>query len=199
LSQTEKKCQSLGIAIEGIDERKCPQCTRIFSTPTSLALHYYGNQTSEGCCQTLVRRKRLEAIDKLLQHHVETQIDHILDIVTTSAAAAAAGVGTVAVGNQNEDDTPDKDATLPIPPPQQQQQQQQQQKQLFLWTDVFRFLKGAVDDATVIQAPAVETKHPVLETLQTNQEDGMNPLVLNPMIIDVLNRRLIDRYADISR
>jgi hypothetical protein len=193
LSQTEKKCQSLGIAIEGIDERKCPQCTRIFSTPTSLALHYYGNQTSEGCCQTLVRRKRLEAVDKLLQHHVETQIDHILDIVTTSAAA---GVATAAVDNQNEDDTQEKDATLPKPPPQQQRQQQQQ---LFLWTDVFRFLKGAVDDATVIQAPAVETKHPVLETLQTNQEDGMNPLVLNPMIIDVLNRRLIDRYADISR
>jgi hypothetical protein len=194
----ERKCKSLGIAIEEDDnygddyigqQKQCPQCTRVFDSRTELHHHYYGNAVVVGCCQVLIRRKQLEAINTILHYHVVTQTDQLLEIVTSS------------VGGGDDRRRPPTDNQYENVMEVQHLPLNQEQKRIFTWKDVLKFLRAALDKASSIHASPTENNpsHPVLETLRTSHDNGINPLVLNPMIIEVINRRLIDRYANVSR
>jgi hypothetical protein len=197
----EVKCKSLGIEdlsmqLSEDEPTTCPRCTRKFDTLHGLTLHYYGRsimrsegESEGGCCAPIVRTRLLEEVDNLLQHHIQTQTDQLLGIILSRHASEM-------MATEDEDD--DK----------RSQQMATRMRKLCTWKEVRQYLQGALHDALELHPPNVESstsrevsaspKHPVLETLQTAPGDeSVNPLVLNPMVMEVVNRRLIDRYADL--
>jgi hypothetical protein len=190
-----KQCESLGIDIEslrtkmrakqggawakednsGDEETTCPRCTRAFPTTEALLDHYYGS-----CCQDMIRPRHLDLIRSLLQTHAESQLDQIGNLFLSQA---------VAVNSRAKLD----------------------------WRDVRRCLQTAVETSTPIPTNGAahrqrsEPRHPVQESIHVASAGGNGaadadssrhdhqqpPLMLNRMILEAVNRRLIDRYADL--
>ena len=226
------KCESLGIDIESqradavsteaarsattsssstSSSTTCPRCTRSFQTSEELLCHYYGNVEKRGCCRALVRPRHLELVRNLLQHHVQSQTDQLLNVVMSQAA-------TDQDKNDNNDDDIDDDsadASTNSSDEEPKTARTKRKQQLILgWKDVRYFLKSTLEDSASIPIEAsttyrrTEARHPVQQSLQTTTTSGNDeststtqppPLMLNPMILEAVNRRLIDRYADVPR
>jgi len=78
----------------------------------------------------------------------------------------------------------------------------QKRKPLLNWKDVSSCLKDALDDTSIIESSTnrVDARHAVQQSIQTTAiNEGSPPLILNQMVLDALNRRLIDRYANVPR
>ena len=194
LSQDEcrEKCKSLGVdldslrskgdASEGLSDTTCPRCTRSFPTTEELIDHFYGTTQTTGCCRALIRPRHLQLIRNLLQKYAENQTDQL---------------GALLVNGSK--------------------QMEQKQRGPFGWRDVRQNMMHAVENSALIPTgnhsshPHTNTRHPVQQSMQlslgmtgeNDEEDATNatttalPLMLNPMILEAVNRRLIDRYADV--
>jgi hypothetical protein len=199
------KCKSLGIDIESerakaiaiskeatpsASASACPRCFRSFENSDELQKHYYGNDVTKGCCWPLVRPRHLELIDKLLQNRVQSQTDQLLSVIMTQAAAPT---------NNDADEIDDgntaskgRNATNKKP------------KRLLDWKDVRSFLQGALDDSSSLPIGAsngrINARHSVQQSLQTTvSNESVPPLILNQMVLDGVDRRLVDRYANVPR
>ena len=96
-------------------------------------------------------------------------------------------------------------------------QTEQKQRGPFGWRDVRQNMEYAVENTALIPTgnssihSYTNTRHPVQQSIQLsldmtadNDEDETAtsqhtalPLILNPMILEAVDRRLMDRYADI--
>ena len=199
------KCKSLGIDIESerakaiaISEEAtatasasaCPRCFRSFENSDGLQEHYYGNDTTKGCCWPLVRPRHLELIDKLLQSRVQSQTDQLLNVIMTQAAAPT---------NNDADEIDDENTAS-----KERNVTNKKPKRLLDWKDVRSFLQGALDDSTSLPIGAsngrIDARHSVQQSLQTTvSNESEPPLILNQMVLDAVNRRLVDRYANVPR
>ncbi|OEU12580.1 hypothetical protein FRACYDRAFT_243832 [Fragilariopsis cylindrus CCMP1102] len=200
------KCKSLGIDIESerakaiaISEEAtasasasaCPRCFRSFENSDGLQEHYYGNDTTKGCCWPLVRPQHLELIDKLLQSRVQSQTDQLLNVIMTQAAAPSTNNDADEIDDEN---TASKERNVTNKKP----------KRLLDWKNVRSFLQGALDDSTSLPIGAsngrIDARHSVQQSLQTTvSNESEPPLILNQMVLDAVNRRLVDRYANVPR
>jgi hypothetical protein len=194
--RNERKCRSLGIALESHQLSECPRCTRTFQTPSQLKRHYYGelvsesgarnnNEQDQACCLPFIRTRALEVMDELLQQHVQSQTDQILRIVLSNVAT-----------NQNvtKQDKNDRGKAGP------------RHDQLLDWKVVFSHLEKAAavepngDTKQYTQQQAqqntvIAAKHPILETLQADNDVTSNPLLLNPVMVENVKCFLLDRYT----
>ena len=197
-----EKCESLGVDIESlraklkptdaVSETTCPRCTRSFSTTDELLNHFYGTTHTIGCCRALIRPRHLALIRNLLQAYTESQTDQ-LGVVLLSQEATDGQKGD-------------------------SEQNNKQQREQYDWRDVRRSMEYAVENSTLIpnesssSDPRTDARHPVQESMDIpsgksisnddEEEEATNsqaalPLMLNPMVLEAANRRLIDRYADI--
>jgi hypothetical protein len=195
------KCKSLGIDIESerakaiaiskeasTSASACPRCFRSFETSDELQKHYYGNGVTKGCCWPLVRPRHLELIDKLLQSHVQSHTDQLLNVIMMTQAAAAT----------------DNDADDGTTASKEKNVANKERKRLLDWKDVRSFLQGAIDDSSSFPIGAsndrINARHSVQQSLQTTvSNESTPPLILNQMVLDAVNRRLVDRYANVPR
>jgi hypothetical protein len=183
---TVAKCQSLGIDLakykcpkichkhttSKCPRNPCPRCSKTHNVPRSLMRHYYGGGLGEprGCCWYWIAPHQCAVVDQFLQHHVQTQVDVLLGTIFTKA-------------KENIPEEPNA-----------------KRLRKMNWYDTLQFLERTVDSSTSCQnaTQTDQTKsHPVLDTLQTKPD--ASPLVLNPMVLNVVKHRLIDRYADVPR
>ena len=198
-------------------ETTCPRCTRSFPTTDELLDHFYGTTETIGCCRALIRPRHLDLIRTLLQNYAESQTDQLSSIILLSQAEVE--TETDLVTNKSDDDRNDDSDTLSDnnAKPKAKAKDDTKRKGLLQhldWRDVRRFLENAVDDSTrIIPIPEASSKHcrtdamhPVQESMETttsNDEATMSsprlPLMLNPMVLEAVSRRLIDRYADVPR
>jgi len=199
------KCKSLGIDIESESSKTmaiskgtakptttCPRCNRSFETSNELESHYYGNCAIGACCRPLVRPRHLDLIDKLLQSHVQSQTDLLLNVIMTQAITDR-NDNNVDVDNGNNASTGISEENIVA---------NQKRKPLLNWKDVSSCLKDALDDTSIIESSTnrVDARHAVQQSIQTTAiNEGSPPLILNQMVLDALNRRLIDRYANVPR
>ena len=68
-------------------------------------------------------------------------------------------------------------------------------RRYFNWYDILQFLQGTMNEAHVDDGALARSSHPVFETIELSK--GKYPLVMNPAILEVVEKRLIDRYADV--
>jgi len=201
------KCKSLGIDIESERAKTmaiskgeatltktCPRCTRSFETSNELESHYYGNGATGGCWRPLVRPRHLDLIDKLLQSHVQSQTDLLLNVIMTQATTDQTD-NDVDVNNKNNASTRISEESIVA---------NKKRKRLLSWKDVSSCLKDALDDTSVLPIESttnrVNTRHAVQQSIQTtDNNESTPPLILNQMVLDAANRRLIDRYANVPR
>ena len=296
LEASRNRCQSLGIDIESLRSRasatsatttlaaaaaaaaavkeeessstvSCPRCTRSFATTRALEEHFYGTMETFGCCQPLLRPRRLDLIRTLLQNYAQSQTDLLWEVVLSQAAADPT-LNDAAV-DSDSDNTFGSYTEI------------RRNRQLG-WRDIRRYMETAwrdsipnevrstvesgsseknnrgsnknknnssasdsesssddtfgsysdnskgVDDTVTadqtIQYNSVASKgrerHPIQQSFyvstgstfgndhgnNSNSESALPmgsfhehnpPLMLNPMILEAVNRRLIDRYADV--
>jgi hypothetical protein len=182
---TVAKCQSLGIDLRRMMRRfkrpnlACPICSKTHGSTQCLMTHYYGGLLKRmkgkpqppGCCWHWIAPRQCTVVDQLLQQHVQTQVDVLLGTIFTKA-------------KENISEEPNA-----------------KRQRKMNWYDTLQFLERTVDSSTSCQNATQSTQtgqtksHPVLDTLQT--KPNASPLVLNPMVMKVVKRRLIDRYADV--
>jgi hypothetical protein len=222
-----EKCESLGVDIESlrdatrtteasaaVSETTCPRCTRSFATTDELLNHFYGNTETIGCCRALIRPRHLDLIRNLLQNYAESQTDQLSSILLSQAEADPSKNKSDDHRNDDSDTPSDGNAK----PKAKDHTKRKGLLQHLDWRDVRRFLENAIDDSTPIPTE-VSTKHrrtdamhPVQQsmhitstrtTITGNDKDTTTsprlPLMLNPMVLEAVGRRLIDRYADVPR
>jgi hypothetical protein len=173
---TFAKCQSLGMVVNSFGPcvgNACPNCARSFLSYQDLKGHYYGGSHKKGCCWRNIPLKHRSMVAKVLESHVTSQTDLLLELLLDKA----------------KERVPDDEPST--------------KRQRFLnWYDVLKLLENTVEssssqrvegDATTTHS---STTHAILETLQTKPD--ASPLLLNPTILESIRRRLVDRYADVQ-
>lgn len=207
-----QRCKSLGIDLDDSEctsstkneshNPSCPRCTRSFATKAALEHHYYGETDTLGCCRPLVRPKHLDLIRTLLQDHVRSQTDRLLEIVLSSSQTNA----TLHNNNGNDDDDDDIDTNNDDNTSTTEDNEndgsdtaskKEPAPQCLDWKEIQSSLKRAVADSVPLSTTIV-ARHPVQESLRMDT-GSKGSLVLNPMIVDAVHRRLIDRYAHVPR
>jgi hypothetical protein len=173
----------------------CPSCTLECETLEQLQRHYYGDDvhSQKGCCWILLASKHRSMMNQVLQRHVETQADQLLQVLLTKAKVRI----------------------------QQQQQEQgndhghsstghcsnQRLGRLLNWHDVLELAQSTLDSSSRNHLSGTTAEgigrpgspghnhHPAWETLQV--QHGKTGLVLNQYILNAVQRRLMDRYANV--
>ena len=163
----------------------CSACGIQRSTEESLEDHYYGNQSTKGCCWRVVEQTQRDSIANILETEASNQTHQvlrtvflealhppdedlssthifscfdILKLVTDKFNASQRLPSRSAPHHENDDDDDDDN-------------------------------DSHVDDITGMSALA--------ETLQVRLTEP--PLHINQFVIDSLRSRLVDRYADVPR
>ena len=221
-----EKCESLGVDIDSLrdatlsteasavvaaSETTCPRCTRSFATTDELLDHFYGTTETIGCCRALIRPRHLDLIRNLLQNYAESQTDQLSSIILLSQAETDPATNKSDDHKNGDSDTPSDNIAKPNA---KDDTNRKGLLQHLDWRDVRRFVENAVDDSTMI-IPKTEASskhrrtdamHPIQQSMETttgNDEAATSsprlPLMLNPMILEAVSRRLIDRYADVPR
>eukprot|EP00536_Pseudo-nitzschia_multiseries_P005970 jgi/Psemu1/303752/fgenesh1_kg.121_\ len=210
-----KKCESLGVDIVSLRQKSssiaeavslrtdCPRCSRSFQTHDELLLHYYGNNDTRGCCRPLIRPKHLELIRNILQSHVQSQTDQLLNVILSQAETENSNRkgSDEAEADESASSTSDSDSDG------EATKQRKGEQHPVGWDDVRCFLTNVVEDSIMIPDARLETtRHSVQQSIRTAEASVENegakaqgPLILNQMILEAVNRRLIDRYANVPR
>lgn len=197
----QDQCESFGIEIQMKKKQiACPRCRRAFTTWRKVRNHYYGHMDELGCCRPLLRGRHLQLIDDILQGHVQSQTDHLVDLIlsnrnaSASLSASSSGVSSSAANHG-----------------QQQCTTAASEGRLKDWNDILEILRDALDSSSAFSTAVASepsrvapppSGHPVLETLQTAESSNnvySDALVLNPMVVEAVGRRLVDRYATMPR
>jgi hypothetical protein len=210
----------------------CPRCCRTFPTSKELLRHYYGHQQLLGCCRHVLRERHLLLVDDILQGHIQSQTDQLVDIIlSTHKGRFDTTTKSTVVGDKNEVRTETTTTTTMAT----------SGGKVGNWKDTLQILQQVVDSSKVVdsststltamkQSPLTTTtpsvmnmahrgtmlsreatavpcsssasasrsiRHPILQTIQTTETKGSNPLVMNPMILEVARRRLVHRYANL--
>lgn len=219
-----QKCESLGVDMESLRKAEgstfatrkdcdktnndtgnsCPRCTRSFSTHQELLGHYYGTSEATGCCRAEIRPKHLDLIKNLLQNYAESQLDQLATVVLSQNNQTSSQEIRKKNKNEKEDSTDDSDVSTDgesKPGAVDYDDATLEYLQNLGWRDVRRCLTTAVKEAsTDVHSDVASPRHPVQESMHTitgKSIPPLPPLMLNPMILEAVNRRLIDRYADV--
>ena len=162
----KRKCETWSIRPSVSSPRTCPRCQVTFNSDQKFDRHFYGYDDVHGCCWPLVRKKQQEKIHEVLVANVRHHIKGLIEMVMFRAQKM-----------QPPDNKP--------------------RRRLLDWYDILQFAKEECDDATVVRGGY---EHPVTETIQTRLDEAKSsaacPMVLNPMIIQALRRRLVARYSE---
>eukprot|EP00980_Cylindrotheca_fusiformis_P006548 scaffold1384_cov116-Cylindrotheca_fusiformis.AAC.26 len=188
------KCISLGFKLGGLPHEMncCPICAVHFDDNAQLKRHFYGGREdfsidgkkgenmpatnpnenatpSRGCCWKLINEKQLSLIKSSLERHFEIQAKMLLGTVMRKAREK-----------------------LPS-------HRSNKKLRLMNWHDIFKFMESAYGSSVALPN-AEEGKEQGDDVLKGLKIDStVNPMLLNPAILEVVRRRLIDRYADVPR
>ena len=184
----------------------CPDCHLEYDTIEQLQSHYYGNDAYQqlGCCWNVIRTKQRSLIDQILQRHIQLQMDQFIEIVLSQASQNCINTNrTIPFGRRNGNCNNNS----------------RKRQRLLNWYDILQFTKTTIGSSIPMRLPMnsmedtqetvdhhqqqqqhnstaiTDLNHPILETLQVQHDKY--PLVLNQSIVQAVERRLLDRYANV--
>lgn len=167
----EEKCKSLKLDLSTriLLSGKCPRCSIPFVDHDKLKTHYYGGSGG----QTAVRGCCWELIRQKHLYLIDTALQNHVKKQTELV------LGTIMKEAKNK--LPEKTSAETL--------------RLMNWHDILKFMETTLESSKSVEQSQESTLHPCLETIQTKSEES--PMVFNPVILEAVKRRLIDRYADV--
>ena len=169
---TEKKCRSLGVDLSArmLLQKTCPRCSVSFDDEEKLTRHYYGG--TDG-----LRSTRGCCWGLIRERHlqfVDTSLKNHVMKQTELFLGTIMDMAKKKVGQ----DTSTRPQTL------------------MNWYDILKFVETTLESShRVEKSQNVKASHTCLESIETKSKQS--PILLNPDILEAVQIRLIDRYADV--
>ena len=186
-ASAKTKCDEWNLKLHPVEPFQCIRCKIEFETLAQLQRHFYGDDRfkQRGCCWELIHFQQRSAIGKVLQTHVQSQVDGLLQAIMDNAQEKLTGVETNRLINWQDvmqilqmSLDASKSRTTPT-----------------LYDEESNGESSGNFPENTAPNETISPGHPVLETLEI--ADCKSPLVLNGFIMLAVKKRLVDRYADV--